>query len=55
MPAVPAGAVPASVAVPSPLSAKVTLVGNPLPAPPVALSARAAAGKPLEVTRNVPA
>jgi hypothetical protein len=49
LPAVPAGGVPASVAVPLPLSLKVTLVGN---AP---LSARAAAGKPLEVTRNVPA
>ena len=49
MPAVPAGGVPASVAVPLPLSPKVTLVGNP------PLSARAAAGKPLEVTRNVPA
>jgi hypothetical protein len=49
LPAVPAGAVPASAAVPLPLSPKVTLVGNP------PLSARAAVGKPLEVTRNVPA
>ena len=45
----PGAGVPASVAVPLLLSTKVTLVGNG------PLSERAAAGKPFEVTTNLPA